>query len=205
MAILMGGAISVTTMGVLFDSCNSPAKKAAKGELFNADQQTLITEIADMIIPTTDTPGAKAAGVGPFISMMVTECYPEKAQKVFLKGLDDVDSRSKTKFGKNFMGLDAGQRTEILKAIADDTVKLKAEDKKKADAEKEKNPSLTANSKGKNVPKGNPYFFQIIRELTMLGYFTSEIGATKALTYVAVPGRYEGCMDMPKGQKTWAL
>lgn len=200
-ALLMGGAISVTTMGVLFDSCN---RTATNGNLFNTDQQTLVTEIADIIIPTTDTPGAKAAGVGPFITMMVNECYPEKAQKVFVDGLKDVEDRSKSKFGNNFMGLSADQRNTVLKEIADETVKLKAADKKKADAEKANNPP-TATSKGKTVPKGKPYFFQIMRELTLLGYFTSEIGATKALAYVAVPGRYDGCVDLQKGQKTWAL
>jgi hypothetical protein len=201
-ALLMGGAISVTTMGVLFEGCNHIPDKAGSNTLFSADQQTMVTEIADLIIPTTDTPGAKAAGVGPFITMMIAECYPEKAQKIFVDGLEDVEKRSKNLFSKNFMALTAAQQIQILKALADETVKLKAEDKKKTDADVPK--QLDAVNKAPKK-KGDPYFFQMIRELTLLGYFSSEIGASKALVYVPVPGRYDGCVDLKPGQKAWAF
>jgi hypothetical protein len=95
MALLMGGAISATTMGALLESCNRAPDKNGTKILFSTDQQALVTQIADLIIPTTDTPGAKAAGVGPFITMMINECYPENAQKIFTSGLDDVESRAK--------------------------------------------------------------------------------------------------------------
>ena len=72
-AFLMGGALSATTIGVFLDSCNTPSAKKGSG-LFSADQDQLITEVADIIIPSTKTPGAKAAGVGPWISMMVRDC-----------------------------------------------------------------------------------------------------------------------------------
>ncbi|MES2276732.1 MAG: gluconate 2-dehydrogenase subunit 3 family protein [Bacteroidota bacterium] len=202
MAFLMGGAISVTTMGALFESCNRPATDKAGSLLtFSADQQAMITEIADMIIPTTDTPGAKAAGVGPFITMMMSECYPDKAQKVFMDGLADVDTRAKALFSKGFMDLSTDQRSAVLKAIAEKTAALKAEDKKKDEADKPKEVAGTRGAK----KKGKSYFFQIIRELTLLGYFTSEIGATKALVYLPVPGKYEGSIDLKPGQKAWAM
>lgn len=86
-ALLMGGAISATTLGVLFDGCNSPARK----DLFSKEQQDMLADLADTIIPETSTPGAKAAGVGPFIKMMLEECYPEDAQNVFAKGLKEID------------------------------------------------------------------------------------------------------------------
>src|SRR5690348_14842694 len=102
-AILMGGAISATTMGILFDSCNQPSDKtAATKDLFKDSHKALITEISEIIIPTTDTPGAKAAGVPAFVTMMMNECYPENAQKTFIDGLEDVESRSKSKFSKSF-------------------------------------------------------------------------------------------------------
>ncbi len=88
-AFLIGGALSATTIATLFNSCNEPGKTA--GELFTADQQKLVTELADIIIPTTaKSPGAKAADVGPFITMMIKDCYPEDAQKAFVKGLEDL-------------------------------------------------------------------------------------------------------------------
>jgi hypothetical protein len=199
-ALLMGGAISVTTMGALFESCNHAPGKAKA--LFSPDQQLLVTELADLIIPTTDTPGAKAAGVGPFITMMIGECYPEKAQKIFVDGLEDIEKRAKNQFSKNFLALTHDQQTAILKTIADETVKAKADEKKKADADQPK--TIDAFNKAPKK-KGDPYFFQLMRELTMLGYFTSEIGASKALVYLPVPGRYEGTTDLKPGQKAWAL
>lgn len=93
------------------------------------------------------------------------------------------------------------QRNQVLKALAEETVKTREEDKKKADGKKDN--AIT--SKG-SVKEDKPvYFFQLIRELTLLGYFTSEAGATKALAYVQVPGRYDGCVDMKPGQKAWAI
>jgi hypothetical protein len=86
--------------------------------------------------------------------------------------------------------------------VADETVKAKAEDKKKAEADK---PAALDAVNKKPKKKGDPYFFQLIRELTMLGYFTSEIGASKALVYVPVPGRYEGTTTLKPGQKAWAM
>ncbi len=102
-ALLMGGALSATTISVISEGCKTSDKK---GELFTANQQSTITELADTIIPTTGTPGAKAAGVGPFIAMMIKECYPENVQKIFTDGLDDLDDRSKSKFSNSFVAID---------------------------------------------------------------------------------------------------
>jgi hypothetical protein len=202
MALMMGAAISATTMGALLESCNHTPDKAGAKLLFSTDQQALITQLADLIIPTTDTPGAKAAGVGPFITMMIGECYPEKAQNIFTDGLADVDSRANKQFSKNFLALTADQQNQLLKALADETAKQKVEDKKKADADK---PAALDAVNKKPKKKGDAYFFQIIRELTLLGYFTSEIGASQALVYVPVPGRYEGTTTLKPGQKAWAM
>jgi hypothetical protein len=202
----MGGAISATTMGVLFDSCNQPSEKTAGNtkDLFSDNHKALITEISDIIIPTTDSPGAKAAGVGPFVAMMMNECYPEKAQKAFVDGLDDVEDRSKSKFSKSFMELSVAQRNEVIKSIADETVQKRKEDKEKEKKDADKQ-ATTVKSKGTNDPVKNVYFFQLMRDLTLLGYFSSEVGTTKALAYVQVPGRYEGCTDLKPGQKAWAI
>lgn len=202
MALMMGAAISATTMGALLESCNHTPDKAGTKTLFSTDQQALVTQIADLIIPTTGTPGAKAAGVGPFITMMINECYPENAQKIFVSGLEDVDKRADKQFSKKFLELSAAQQTQVLKDLAAETVKLMAEDKKKAEGNKPA--TLDAVNKAPKK-KGDPYFFQLIRELTMLGYFTSEIGASQALVYLPVPGRYEGTTTLKPGQKAWAM
>jgi hypothetical protein len=60
------------------------------------------------------------------------------------------------------------------------------------------------NSSSQSGAVAPPHFFQLMCELTYLGYYTSEIGATKALRYVHIPGRYESCIPLEPGQKAWA-
>nr|WP_068888986.1 gluconate 2-dehydrogenase subunit 3 family protein [Pedobacter panaciterrae] len=217
MAFLMGGALSATTIGVFLDSCNSPSTKTS-GNLFADNQLKLITEVADIIIPTTSSPGAKAAGVGPFIALMVKDCYPEDAQKAFVKGLDALEEQSKDQFKKSFLEISPEQRTQLLSKLREETIaatkaeqdtlnKQKEADAQKADPDKAKSQTENAGFASilpKDKPKTEPRFFSIIRDLTLLGYFTSEIGATKAMAYVDIPGRYDGCVDLKPGQKVWA-
>lgn len=188
-AFLMGGILSASTLSIIAEGCN-PVSKKTEGALFDENQQKTIDEIAEIIIPQTDTPGAKAAGVGSFIAMMIQECYPEEVQKSFVEGLNEVEKRSKDKLKKSFIDASADEKKQLIEEIAEETRQKKKQDKEKKGA-------------GEAVEEG-PYFFQLIRELTLLGYFTSEPGATQALAYVAIPGRYDGCVPMKPGQKAWA-
>lgn len=196
-ALIMGGALSATTLSVISEGCKTTDKK---GELFTAEQQSTITELADTIIPTTGTPGAKAAGVGPFIAMMIKECYPENVQKIFTDGLDDLDDRSKSKFSNSFVEIDPTQRAGVLQEVVD---KLKQDKEKNKDDKGKKNEGGSTSTAPS--AKKDPTFFQLAKELTMLGYFTSEIGCKQALVYTPVPGKWEACTDMKPGQKAWAL
>ncbi|WP_316791416.1 gluconate 2-dehydrogenase subunit 3 family protein [Pedobacter frigoris] len=219
MAFLMGGALSATTIGVFLEGCNSPSTKT-DGSLFTDDQQLLITEVADIIIPTTSSPGAKAAGVGPFIAMMVKDCYPDDAQKAFVKGLEDLEKQSKEEFKKSFIEISVEQRQQLLGKLREATIAATTAEKetldkqKEAELEKQKTNAEKAKSQTENAgvisilpkdkPKTEPHFFAIVRDLTLLGYFTSEIGCTKAYQYIQVPGRYDGCADLKPGQRVWA-
>ncbi len=194
-ALLMGTAISATTFSAIFSSCNPTDKTAA--DLFSEEQEKTLAEIADTIIPTTDSPGAKAAGVGPFITMMIAECYPEDTQKVFVKGLEDLEKRSEKDFAKPVLQLSPEQRTKLLESLRQETIKLQEEEKKRVEAELAKNKDFKPET-------DTVYFFAIVRDLTLLGYFSSEIGTTKARAYVPVPGRYDGCVDLKPGQKVWS-
>jgi len=212
-AFLIGGALSATTIATLFDSCNSPGKNGEN--LFNAEHQKLVTELADIIIPTTaKSPGAKAANVGPFITMMIKDCYPADAQEAFVKGLDDLEARSKKEFNKSFIEISVKERNDLVSKLRDETVAAQKEEKSKS----EQAAKLEQDTKGaksekeqpgnpmavKEKPKTAPQFFAIARDLTMLGFFTSEIGATQAYEYIAIPGRYDGDVKMKPGQKFYA-
>ena len=191
-AFWAGGAFSITTLGAVYQGCQpeSSKKEVKPGEkessLFNEDQEATIAEIANTIIPDTETPGAKAAGVGPFIVMMINECYPQDIQERFIKGIEDVQKRSVSGYDKPFTAILSSERETLLNTI-----------EKEAGIHQKKNRGQVA----KNV---SPPFFTLIKELTLLGYFTSEIGATQALSYIEVPGRYDGCVPLEKEQKAWA-
>jgi hypothetical protein len=148
----------------------------------SAEQIAFLDEIADTIIPTTDTPGAKAAKVGSFMSTMVADCYKEADQKIFVEGIAKIDEASKKANGKGFMEASAQQRNSLLSEL---NKQLKAYN----DSKKEGDPN---------------HYFGMMKQLTLLGYFTSEIGATQALRYIAVPGKFQGCVPYAKGDKAWA-
>jgi hypothetical protein len=174
---LLGGTIVGAELLV---SCTS--KPAKVNELFDQDQVGLLDEVGETILPTTSTPGAKAANIGAFMAVMVQDCYKKEDQDVFLEGLTKLEEASGNKFGKKFLKLDAPQRTALLREL-----------------DVEQKEYMT-----KKEPEAPSHYFRMMKELTMLGFFTSEVGATQALRYVETPGRYDGCMDYKKGDRAWA-
>ncbi len=157
-----------------------------------AAQDALIAEIAEMIVPTTDTPGAKAAGVPNFIKKMLADCYRQPYSDYFMKELDAVEADTKAKFSKSFVDATTEERTEILKMY---------EKKAKTEAAKFREEAQLWDRS--TLPSERP-FFAAMKDLTVTGYFTSEIGCTQALRYEAVPGKYIPDYPYKKGDKAWA-
>jgi hypothetical protein len=114
---------------------------------------------------------------------MVKDCYTPDDQKIFKKGISDLDEASNKKFNKKFMEADAKQRTQLLTEL----------DKEQKEYSKTKKPE-DAN-----------HYFTMMKQLTLVGYFTSEVGATKALRYLPIPGKYDGNYPYKKGDRAWAL
>ena len=180
-AILLGGSI---VGGSVFSltGCNGDIDKPANA-LFTESQVAYMNEIADTILPTTaGSPGAKAAKVGNFMSVMVLDCYEEKDQKIFLDGLKKIDELSEKQFNTSFVKAEEKQRTELLTAL-------------------DKEQKAYQDKKAKEDPS---HYFRMMKELTLLGYFTSKEGATQALRYLPVPGKYDGSFPYKKGDKAWA-
>jgi len=197
-ALIMGGA--VIGAEYFLSGCKSP--NAQVSDLFDADHIAFLNEVADTILPTTSSPGAKAANVGHFMAVMVQDCYKPFNQKTFLEGITKIDEASKKQFNGKFMDITVAQRTELLTALDKEQKEFSKERGKLVEADKLKH-------------KGDPFYFpeeaeipnhyfKLMKELTLLGYFTSEIGATKALRYIAVPGHYDGNVPYKKGDKAWA-
>lgn len=175
--LLLGGTI--VGANAFLSGCKSDTGKEMT---FSGDDVAYLDEIADTILPATKTPGAKAAQVGKFMTVMVNDTYEEKDQKVFHEGMDKLNDRAEKEFKNAFMKLNPQQRHDLL-------VKLDAEQKDYMSKKKADEPA---------------HYFRMMKELTLLGYFTSKIGTTEARRYVAVPGSFDGCTSYEKGQKAWA-
>lgn len=179
-ALLLGGTIVGSEL--FLKGCNTPADQAAATLNFTPDNISFLNEVAETILPATSTPGAKEAKVGEFMTVYVKDCYEEKDQKIFLDGMGKLDEASKKKNSKSFMESTPQQRHDLL-----------------VDLDKE------AKDYNKNKKPDDPnHYFSLVKQLTLMGFFTSEPGATKALRYIAVPGRYDGCVPYKKGDKAWA-
>ena len=188
-ALLVGGSI---LMPDILKAWNAP--HIIENPLFKITvaQEALIAEIAETIIPTTTTPGAKAAGVPAFIIKMLADCYEKATSDEVLANLTAFDANCTAKYGKSFVKLAETERIEALKA---------AEKQAYLDRDKYKK---EVQSWGNSTIEGAQPFFFMMKSLTATGYFTSVIGATQTLRYEAVPGRYDGDFPYKKGDKAWA-
>lgn len=175
-SLLLGG--TVAGADIFLSGCNAPADKTN----LSPEDIAYLDEIAETILPATHTPGAKAAKVGEFMVLMVNDCYDEKEQQSFFKGMKEINDLSEKQFGNSFIKISPQQRHELF-------ITLDTEQKQYAASKKEDEP---------------PHYFRLIKELTLLGYFTSEIGCTQAKRYVAVPGHFDGCIDYKKGDRAFA-
>lgn len=178
-AWIMGG--TVIGANLLLEGCTRTATPTVEG-LFEPTTVDFLGDVAETILPETSSPGAKEAGVGAFIPVMVKDCYTTEDQEVFVKGLSDIEERANKAYSKKFQELAADERTALLNTI----------DKEAKEYQVSKE------------PEEPNHYFHLFKQLTLLGFFTSEIGATKALRYVQVPGRYDGEYPYQKGDKAWA-
>lgn len=177
-AVATGGAV----IGGEFLLAGCKPTPTIGGPAFTADDTAFLDEVAETILPKTGSPGAKEAKVGQFMTVMVNDCYEEKDQKLFHEGIKKLDDACVKANGKSFMDATPEQRTAFLTAL----------DKEAKDYQKSKK------------PEDPNHYFTMVKQLTLYGYFTSKEGATQALRYKAVPGKYEGCIDYKKGDKAWA-
>ena len=152
--------------------------------LFSPEDGQLLNELGEAILPATDTPGAKDADVGPFITQYVSDCYDEAQQELFRAGLEDLRERTQVVYGTDFAGLTDSQR----RAFVDDL---------------DMTARIVAEGAGEEPDAADLHWFTMVKQLVIFGFFTSEIGGTEVLRYVAVPGRYDGDVEY-EGEPAWA-
>jgi hypothetical protein len=189
---LLGGAALVGGKALLAacERASFPLEEATLGD-FTAKDIALLDEIAETILPATKTPGAKAAKTGAFMALMVTDCYRPAAQRTFREGMRKVDDAMRMANGVSFMEATPPQRSAVLTA-------LDLEQKRAMDARDAATPPG-------EVRAGPPaHYFRMMKELALLGYFTSEAGCRQALRYVESPGRFDPCIPYTPGDPAWA-
>ncbi len=172
--LLAGGAV-LASSGLLAACAHAEHGEPLPSRVLSQRDQDLLEEVADTLLPTTpSSPGAKAAGAGPAINLLLTDCYEPSEQQRAVKGLSDFREACRSRTGAEFTTLPRERREQFLRD-------LDAEAKKAGDA----------------------HYFHLFRQLANTAYFSSETGMTKAMRYIRIPGKWVGCTPLTPGQPAW--
>lgn len=175
----MGGIVSAPAMMGILNGCEAKHELEWNPVFFSKDQARIVEEVAEIIIPATDTPGAKDVGVPKFIELMVKDVYPEADRARFMQGFEELNKKAQAAFGDAFLDGEPEDRTALVKNLYNEASNVEH------DAE-------------------NRPFILMMKELTLLGFFTSETAATTLLIYDKVPGPYQGCIPFSEVGKSYA-
>lgn len=162
---------------------------------FTAAEVALLDEIAETLLPETTTPGAKAAKTGAFMALMVTAAYTERDRDVFRAGMQTLEAACRQAHGAGFVQASPAERLSLLESLDREQKTVMEE---RANAPRSRAPAA------EDAPDQPAHYFRMMKELALLGYFTSEIGCTKAMRYVEAPGRFDPCVPHAPGDRTWA-
>lgn len=176
---LVGG--SMVGASALVSGCATRDARPA-AELFGAADIAFLDEIAETILPETSTPGAKAAGVGAYMAVMVADTYTAGERDVFFAGLDTLNDLCRADHGVPFMAAAAAERSSLLTRL----------DREQHEYMRNRRADMPV------------HYFRMLKELTISGYFTSEIGYRQAMRYIEAPGRYDPCVPYAPGDRAWA-
>jgi gluconate 2-dehydrogenase gamma chain len=189
-AAILGYTITGPALVGILNGCKATPNLAFKPEFFSADQASLVAALTEIIIPRTDTPGAIDAGVPMFIDRILKEIYTKEGQDAFLKGLSDFDKGAQERYNNAFMDCSDEEKLSYFKT--------------QHDAVMDKSGSGYSGGFWAASETSSKPFIVELKELTLLGFFTSEPGATKVLQYNQVPGPFRGCVPVGEVGKTWA-
>jgi len=167
--VMMAAALAALAPGCTFEKKKSSI--AMNHLAVDGDVEDLLGQIVDTIIPATDIPGAKALNVHRFVLTMMDDCYDQEAQENFVKGVALVNDVSRKKFGKSFAAITLEEREAILKSIE---------------------------NKEDSTPAELLASYPVIKQLTIQGFLTSQYILHDVQGFELVPGRFNGCVDVPK-------
>ena len=179
LATLCGLALSANSLSLMAESFSSPRDiSRRKKRLLNQQQLVLVSELSELIIPTTDTPGAIGADVHNFIGYQTAYCFNKDEQQQLVLFLEKISTSAKKAYKKDFLACEKHQQIELLTHMEQAQGEFTAEDRE---------------------------HFKQFKALVVFGYYTSEVGASKELAYLAIPGGYKGSVKFSTVGKAWSL
>jgi Gluconate 2-dehydrogenase subunit 3 len=180
-SIFLGYTLTAGTAAALLGGCKAEQGSGWKAISLNSNQSVLLAEICETILPKTDTPGAKDALCDRYIDELLSKFCDEAKRKHIIDQLTIFDEKSKAKYSKAFVALNGNEKEEILGIVAQQSKTYKGENDR-------------------------PHIFSFVKEATVSGYFSSEIGAKGGLClHLPVPGPYKGCIDYATVGKAYVL
>ena len=220
--LILGGALSAPAVSGVLSGCRPSTSESWTPSALSAEQNEMVTAMSEHIIPATDTPGAKAAQVNRFIDKMMAEWYSQEERGKFLTGLEEVNTRCRQKHGQPFLecseetqfallehldqeafdsesdqeGETQSENAEEDPADAGETKKGGAERTEESIEQERAEDTTRAVPESKRPVAVDSEFYRLLKELTLLGYYTSEIGMNRELNVTIVPGRYDGCVPL---------
>lgn len=181
LTLLVGGALSAPTVGALLSGCRAePPAPEWTPEVLTPEELELLELLVERVIPTTDTPGAKDVGVPAFIDLLLSDWAEPDESERFLAGLAALDLQTEEAHGVPFREASTEQQNALLARLDHEAVAAREEE-------------------AEPLP-----FFATLKEWTLVGYYTSEVGATEELQWLAAPGRYDGDVPLEEVGRAWA-
>ena len=210
---VLGGVALVGGDALLTACARERTDEVPSDLLFSADEIAFLDEVAETILPETSTPGAKAAGTGAFMALMVTDSYDERNQEIFRRGMRAIDEATVEAYGVTFVSATPEQRFAVLQVLDREQ---KAHSDARSEASRQASMAALSDQRQEAAAEAEAgdaaaitmdppaHYFRMMKELALLGYFTSEIGCTQAQRYIEAPGRYDPCVPYERGERTWA-
>jgi gluconate 2-dehydrogenase gamma chain len=187
-AWLMGGSVSASAILGIQKGYSATTPAGVEPSILTPSQMGVVSVVAEIMIPRTDTPGAIDVGVPGFIDLMLKDIYTQQDRERYLAGLAEFDAAAHTEHRAEFRALEPTHQVALVRRFHDAAV-----------IEEQR---LTRPGQHHQRP-----FVLMTKELTLLGFFTSQAGSTQVLQYVAIPGSYHGCIPVERAGngKTWAV
>lgn len=179
-ALLTGGTI-IGAQAIL-TNCTTPTPEYI-GLLSENGQEAFMAEVAEIILPRTKSaPGAKDLNIASFMNVIVTEAYEPENQEIFITGISELNNRCIQQNSKGFIEATTLQRFDLLLELETEMKELE----------------LT------KLPDDPPHYYQLMKQLTLIGYMTSKPVVTEVMRHTPVPGRFDPCIDYKEGEKAFS-